>query len=253
MKIHRLKGYIQQSYLVEYPHGLLLLDGMSRCDIPLLRDYIQGTLKRPFTDLKLVVVTHMHPDHAGAARVLRKITGCRIASADKPRQWYGGLHGAAMFATDMFLAYWMAARMHKPKRHIAFWPYLHPDIFLRHQDSLPDFPDWQALETPGHTDRDLTLYHPQSGTAYTADLIIKLRRGLVVPFPVFLPEDYRHSLEKVRALQPKTLLLAHGGTLAPTAADFDTMLKLAPQEPQTLQAELKRRIAAFFGRKARRA
>ena len=76
MQIHRLNGYIHEIYLVEYAHGLLLLDGMSRCDIDILRRFITGTLGRPFTDLKLVVVTHMHPDHAGAAQALRKISGC---------------------------------------------------------------------------------------------------------------------------------------------------------------------------------
>ena len=50
-------------YLAEYADKLMLLDGASRADIPHLKDFIEYQLKRPFTDLKLVVVTHMHPDH----------------------------------------------------------------------------------------------------------------------------------------------------------------------------------------------
>lgn len=242
MQIHRLSGYIQEIYLVAYPHGLLLLDGMSRCDIDMLRHYITGTLGRPFTDLKLVVVTHMHPDHAGAAQALRKRTGCAIASANQKQQWYGGIHGTGKLIIDMYLAHWMAGKMNKPRRNIWYWPYLRPDYRLNHGDVLPGFEDWCILATPGHTDRDLSVYHAQSGTVYTGDLILKLKRGLAVPFPVFLPEAYRDSLHHIAALNPATLLLAHGGTIHPSPDDFDTMLALAPPVPLTVVASLRRRI-----------
>ncbi|MGR5470684.1 MBL fold metallo-hydrolase, partial [Vibrio astriarenae] len=54
-------------YLAEYPDKLMLLDGASRADILHLKDFIEHQLNRRFSDLKLVIVTHMHPDHAGAA------------------------------------------------------------------------------------------------------------------------------------------------------------------------------------------
>ncbi|MCY9879242.1 Zn-dependent hydrolase, partial [Vibrio natriegens] len=58
MQLHRIQGYIQTMYLAEYADKLMLLDGASRADIPHLKDFIEYQLKRPFTDLKLVVVTH---------------------------------------------------------------------------------------------------------------------------------------------------------------------------------------------------
>ena len=103
MKIHQLKGYIQSIYLVEYPQQLLLLDGCCRADINMLEQFITGDLSRPFSDLKLIVVTHMHPDHAGAAHKLRKITGCKIASANMPKQWYTGLSGRFSHLLDLSL------------------------------------------------------------------------------------------------------------------------------------------------------
>lgn len=86
MKLHKLDGYIQTIYLVEYNDKLLLLDGCSRADIPVLKRFITNTLQRPFHDLNLVIVTHMHPDHAGAAHKLRTLTGCKIAAADVDRK-----------------------------------------------------------------------------------------------------------------------------------------------------------------------
>jgi glyoxylase-like metal-dependent hydrolase (beta-lactamase superfamily II) len=79
--------------LIEYYDGLLLLDGCCRSDIIVLKEFITYNLARPLTDLKLVVVTHLHPDHAGAATKLRTLTGCKIASANMPTQWYRGVSG----------------------------------------------------------------------------------------------------------------------------------------------------------------
>ena len=115
MKLHQLEGYIQSIYLAEYQDKLLLLDGCSRADIPLLTQFIMGTLQRPINDLSLVVVTHMHPDHAGAAQKLRRLSGCKIAAANVSGQWYAGLDGILMHFTDMLLAKWVAKRMNKPR------------------------------------------------------------------------------------------------------------------------------------------
>jgi glyoxylase-like metal-dependent hydrolase (beta-lactamase superfamily II) len=80
MKIHVLKGFIQNIFLVEYPDKCMLLDGCSKADFTTLQTFFTQVLKRPLTDLKVVIVTHMHPDHAGCAHYLRKITGCKIVS-----------------------------------------------------------------------------------------------------------------------------------------------------------------------------
>ena len=90
MNIHTLAGYIQHIYLVEDSKGLLLLDGCSRADVDNVCRYITQTLGRPLSDLKLIVVTHMHPDHAGGAIKLRERTGAQVASHPKAINWYAG-------------------------------------------------------------------------------------------------------------------------------------------------------------------
>ncbi|MFT4994578.1 MAG: glyoxylase-like metal-dependent hydrolase (beta-lactamase superfamily II), partial [Paraglaciecola sp.] len=159
MQIHHLHGYIQSVYLVEYPDKLLLLDGCCRADIPMLKTFITKDLKRPFSDVKLVVVTHMHPDHAGAAHKLRELSQCKLASANKKNHWYRGLQGALMHLTDIALATWVAGRMGRPKKNLWYSAKLKPDYVLNDGDTLPGFADWQILETPGHTDRDLSVLH----------------------------------------------------------------------------------------------
>lgn len=233
MKLHILDGYIQKIYLVEYPHGLLLLDGCSRPDVSLLRDFIQQTLARPFSDLKLVVVTHMHPDHAGAAHTLRDLTGCQIVSGVVDRPWYRGMSGWLMFATDLILTQWVAGRIGKRRQNVWYSPVLRPDRQLADGQSLPGFEDWQVVTTPGHTDRDISLWHMPSNKMYVADLMVQVKGRFCPPFPVFHPNQYRASLHKVRAMQPAALWLAHVGEVTLTDAQFEHVLTLAPNKPKT--------------------
>ena len=233
MKLHHLEGHIQTILLAEYPEKLLLLDGCCRSDISIIKHFITDTLKRPFTDLTLVMVTHMHPDHAGAANTLRKITGCKLAAANVSGQWYSGIDGKIMHLTDMLLAKWVAKRMDKTHNKMWYSSKLFPDYKLDDGEALPGFPDWVAIETQGHTDRDLSLHHLPSNKVYIADLIVKVKNKYIPPFPVFYPNRYKASLNKIFALNADSLILAHGGEVNLTETDHQSLIKLAPKTPQT--------------------
>lgn len=241
-EIIRLEGYIQSSYLVVYPDKLLLLDGCCRPDVSMVLAYIKNTLCRPITDLKVVVVTHMHPDHAGGANALRKVTGCAIVSADKTKQWYAGINGQAMHLIDIGLAHFVARRKKRPYKYLWYSAYLKPDIGVRDGDSIPGFEDWQVLETPGHTDRDLSLFHLPTRQVYTADLIIKLRHKFVAPFPIYDPKAYISSLQKIKELKPANVMMAHGRELVIDAATFDMLIMQAPKHPRTVKDTIKHKL-----------
>jgi glyoxylase-like metal-dependent hydrolase (beta-lactamase superfamily II) len=246
MKLHQLDGYIQTILLAQYSDKLLLLDGCCRADIPFLRHFITQTLQRPFSDLTLVVVTHMHPDHAGAAAKLRRLTGCKIAAANVPGQWYKGLSGKLMHISDIILALWVAKRLKKPRRNLWYSSKLKPDYKLDDGQQIPGFSDWVALSTQGHTDRDLSLHHLPSNLLYVADLMVKVKNCFISPFPVFYPNRYRASLNKIIALNPATLILAHGGEVTPTEQQYQALLNQAPNSPKTpkqlFKAKIKRRL-----------
>ncbi len=242
MKLHKLEGHIQLMLLAEYPDKLLLLDGCCRSDIPIVRDFITETLLRPLHHLTLVVVSHMHPDHAGAANKLRKLTGCRIAVANVSGQWYSGIDGRLMHLTDMLLAKWVAKRMKKP--HVKMWysSQLLADYKLDDGEGLPGFSEWVALSTQGHTDRDLSLHHLPSNRIYVADLMVKVRSKYIPPFPIFYPNRYRASLHKIIALAPDSIILAHGGEVCLTEHDYQYLLEHAPKIPRTHWRSIKEKL-----------
>jgi len=233
MKIHVLKGFIQNIFLVEYTDKCMLLDGCSKADFKTIQSFFAAELKRPLTDLKVVVVTHMHPDHAGCAHYLRKITGCKIVSCKRNKQWYHGAKGRLAHVVDIMLAFWVAGKMKRPKKNIWYHPHLHPDITLSDEQTIPGFDDWQVFETPGHTDRDLSVMHTPSKRIYVADLIVKVKNKLSPPFPIYIPELYKRSLLKLQALQPNSVLMAHAAEITLTEHDYAHLLNRAPNQPET--------------------
>lgn len=250
MKIHVLKGFIQNIFLVEYPDKCMLLDGCSKADFTTISDFFAHQLGRPLTDLKVVLVTHMHPDHAGCAHLLRRKTGCKIISAKHQKQWYSGIKGRLAHLIDMSLALWVAGKMKRPKKNIWYNPLLHPDITLTDQQTIPGFEEWQVFETPGHTDRDLSVMHTASKRIYVADLIVKVKGELAPPFPVYLPQLYKRSLLKLQALQVNSVLMAHVGELSLSDDDFTKLLSKAPNEPKTNKRAVQKLIKAkLFGNK----
>ncbi len=247
MQLHHLQGYIQSIYLAEYPDKLMLLDGCSRADTGKVLRFIKNQLNRPISDLKTVVVTHMHPDHAGAANRLRQITGCKIVAADVEGQWYQGFDGKLMHLTDLMLANWVAGRMKKPRKFIWYSPSLEADIYLEDGEAIPGFEDWQVLYTQGHTDRDISLYHQETGKLYVADLMVAVKGRYIPPYPVFYPNRYRRSVARVEALRPQNILLAHGGEVSLGKDDYQHLLQKAPKVPMTHWRSVKSKLSQSLG------
>ena len=227
-----VEGYIQTTYMAVYPDKLLLLDSGCRCDVDKILAYITDTLKRPVEQLKTVMVTHMHPDHAGGAKLLQQKTGCQIVTAMSDKPWYHGIWGRVAHLNDLGLTYYVASRQGKSITNVWYNPILKADINVQDGDRVPNFEDRIVLETTGHTDRDLSLWHPQSKQAYTADLILLIKNKFVSPYLITLPDAYRASLNKVKALQPTMLLLAHGKRSEISDEDFERLIEWTPNEPR---------------------
>lgn len=247
MNVHHIQGYIQSLYLIEYPDKLLLLDGGCREDAEVICSFIVDELNRSITDLKVVIVTHMHPDHAGAANTLRKRTGCDIVSSKHLHHWYSGWDGWLMYLTDLCLAKWVAKRQNKPRAFLYYWPWLKPDIRLTNGENVPGFEEWQIIETPGHTDRDLSVRHIPSNRIYVADLMVRVKGRYIPPFPVFYTNNYRKSIDRVMSYQPDSLWLAHAGEIQLDEDDLVYLINSIPKRPTTHWRAVKYKLSKTFG------
>lgn len=246
MQLHTLKGYIQNIYLIEQSQGLILLDGCSRADVQKVCELITS-LARPLSDLKYIVVTHMHPDHAGGAHALRAITGAKIIAHPKASKWYRGVMGGAAHLIDMALTWYVAGRLGKPKKNIWYSRVLKPDILAQDNTSIPEFDELVIIYSPGHTDHDLSVLHTPSGHVYVADLIVKVKGRLMPPYPVCHPNQYRRSLKTIASLPIKQVYCAHVPPTPVNQIDFDDIVSQAPTLPKNHWHSTKNRILQKLG------
>lgn len=92
----------------------------------------------------------------------------------------------------------------------------HPDLPgverpLRDNDVA--FADLVALPTPGHTRDSICLWQPSEGVLFTGDLVLGTGTAVLDDGPGALRE-YMSSLERLSALQPRTIYPGHGPVVA---------------------------------------
>ncbi|MDD3895132.1 MAG: MBL fold metallo-hydrolase [Syntrophomonadaceae bacterium] len=211
-KVHKIEGYIVNLYLIEYSDRMLLLDCGSVNDVNRIVKYCEEVLKRPVGDIKLAIVSHCHPDHAGGAARLRKKYGIPLAAHPRIDYWYAGAGGCVQHLLDCYLATFVARRRKLKLERILSVRRVKPDYFLDDNALLPFFPDWQALYIPGHTSGDIALYNKETGILYPGDCVTEVGGKLVLPVPISFPQAMAASFDRLARLDIKQLILAHGNT-----------------------------------------
>ncbi len=208
-KIHEIKGHIQSSYLIEYEDKILLMDCATRADLSKIENFVQKNIGRKMADIKLAVVSHMHPDHAGLANILQKKYRIPIIAHPAANKWYSGFLGGLQHFIDVLLAWYVSIKMKNPPKRMWYPSQIKPDFTALDGEVLPFFDDWQVIYTPGHTSHDISVYHKQYKTIYVGDVILKINEKFLLPMPVTLPSLMEKTLSKLSGLEIEKMLLAH--------------------------------------------
>lgn len=193
---HRIIGnvyYVGQadyaSYLITTPQGHILIDATFESEAPLIQKSVEQ-LKFRFQDIKYLLVTHAHRDHAGGAWRVQELTGAQlmVMDADVSAVEKGG--------PDM--------------RPVKVDRILHD----RDEIQLGDV-RMTAFRTAGHTPGNTTYMWKanQDGKAHTVVLMGSLSssaRTLAAPPTPTLVEDYRQTFRLLKTLPCDVFLGAHG-------------------------------------------
>lgn len=205
------------AHLIQGPGGCILVDaGLPGSEVRLGKALAGNGLS--FKDIKLIVVTHAHVDHAGAAYAIRELSGAPIVA-------HAG--DARHFSRETPMTYcptgWAGRLFLKsPLPHQAYTGFA-PDILLAENDSL-DLSRYGipgAVEaTPGHTAGSISV-ELSSKDALVGDLVasgiligglIRTRHAIRPPF-----EDDPHAvglaLQRLIDAGMERFYMGHGGPL----------------------------------------
>ena len=244
--IHVIEGYISNVTLAVYPHGILCIDSGSRPDVKLIYNYVTETLSRPASDIKLCFVSHMHPDHSGGAMIMKRLYGIPVAAHPLVNRWYSGPTGWFQHRLDCTMQQHMRKLKSKPVEPVLFSRTMELDHILEDGDVLPFFPDWKALHVPGHTTHDIAIYNEKAEMAYTADCIVNVKGKLFLPMPVLFRGRMINSLNRLAALDLKTIIPAHGPII--TGAELDgifTKLIDSMEMPKNRMGKISHNLGSF--------
>lgn len=158
---------IVNAHVVRSPQGCILVDA----GIPGSEGRIGRMLARhglSFPDIKLIVVTHSHTDHAGSAARLRALSGAPILTHEADADFYSRKHPMSFCPTGLVGRLFL--KTPAPRQ-----PYegFVPDLMMRRGDeiSLPEFGvDGIVRRSAGHTPGSASV-ELASHEALVSDLI----------------------------------------------------------------------------------
>lgn len=173
--------------------------------------YLQSAMNKrhlSLENIKHILITHSHIDHAGNLAVLKKLTDALVMAHE-----------------DEVPFVRHEKRFPKPKSSAAlpFYfcePYLRPakcdvDVELHDGDTIKEH-HLKVIHTPGHTPGSICLYHEPTRSLFTGDTLLNHLGILQSASAIFSCdiEQAKRSIEKLVGLEINTIYFSHGRTLA---------------------------------------
>lgn len=203
--------------------GCILVDA----GLPNSEAKFEAILKREglqFSDIKLLVITHAHIDHAGNAARMRELTGAPILGHTNDLVYFRGKEKMTFCSTG-----WVGKVFLKTGLPQSPYRAFEPDILLSDKEEF-DLKSFglqaRVISTPGHTAGSISVIS-NDGVAIVGDLVASgiLLGGIafssIPKRPPFEDDPYvvAQELERIIDLGAQDFYMGHGGPLKRKAVE----------------------------------
>lgn len=196
------------SFLVFRKGAAILIDCGNNGSEEKIQDALSGVGLGP-GDLKLLILTHAHFDHAGSAAKLKEWSGCRILvhslEVSRLREGFAPLPRGTRWKAKILM---VAGRL--LARRIGSFPGVDPDMELSDTMDLNEFGfPGRVIPTPGHTHGSMIILM-DGGELFAGDTLFGIPwKEHFPPFAEDLPALLR-SWKQIRDMPVNTIYPAHG-------------------------------------------
>ena len=223
--VHRIGLVNVSAFLICRPGEAILVDSGNRGSEEKILEKLNGLGLEPGM-LRLLILTHEHFDHAGSARRIRELTGCKIliqrSAAHRLRKGSTPIPPGTRWKAKIVVG---AGRIFA--RKIMHFPGTEPDLIV---DDLFDlgafgFPG-KVIHTPGHTLGSMVVLM-EGGELIAGDTLFGVEnKQHFPPFAEDLPALVR-SWKMIRNLQVTKVYPAHGRhfSFESFLAEFDAAME----------------------------
>ena len=222
LNFYGVKGVIA-SVILHGPGGAAIIDPGPSSTLPALR----AALDRagiPLADVRTILLTHIHLDHAGA-------TGTLVGENPALRVYVHEKGAPHMVDPAKLLA--SAARLWGDEMD-RLWGEMRPVpaeklMILQGGERLAaGGRDLDVAYTPGHASHHVSYFSADTGIAFVGDTAgVRLQKGRFIMPPTPPPDidldAWRDSIARISAWHPETLFITHFGPYAPVAAHLTEM------------------------------
>ena len=207
-------GKFVNAYALVREQGVLIIDTATPGKSDGLLKELESINVKP-SDIKAVVITHAHPDHAGSCAALIDKTHAGLYVHKNDRDV---LLGIAPPPQPRNFIQKLSAFMSKH-----FFKYQPPEdaVPLDEDSTIQGFEDLKIISTPGHTPGSMSILDITDDTLFCGDAINNRGNKLTGPNKLFTinTDQAWRSVAKLGASRFKTLCPGHGTWIADDAQE----------------------------------